>query len=149
MKRWMRTVESLLDLLKPEYNILGTAGSSLGFKHSEQTLKYFRENRIVSDETRNNLSIAARERILPQEVRDKISENRKGIKLSDNTRAKISESAILLRGVKVNVTNVETNEVLSFDNLTSAAKHIGVSRPAVAKALKTGSLIKGAFKINE
>lgn len=95
-------------LLKPEYNILETAGSSLGYKHSDETLKYFREKRIITDETRENLSIAARERILPQEVRDKISEKRKGIKLSEATRAKISESAIILRGVKVNITNVET-----------------------------------------
>jgi len=27
-----------LDLLKPSYNILKTAGSSLGFRHSEKTL---------------------------------------------------------------------------------------------------------------
>ena len=27
-----------LDLLKPEYNILKTAGSSLGFKHTSETL---------------------------------------------------------------------------------------------------------------
>ncbi len=27
-----------IDLLKPKYNILKTAGSSLGFKHSEETL---------------------------------------------------------------------------------------------------------------
>lgn len=137
-----------LDLLKPEYNILETAGSSLGYKHSDETIKYFREKRIITDETRENLSIAARERVLPQEVRDKISEKRKGIKLSEATRAKISESAIILRGVKVNITNVETNETLAFDNLTAAAKHVGVSRPAIAKALKNGSLIKGVFKVN-
>jgi group I intron endonuclease len=137
-----------LDLLKPEYNILETAGSSLGYKHSEETIKYFREKRIITDETRENLSIAARERILPQEVRDKISEKRKSIKLSEATRAKISESAIILRGVKVNITNLETNETLAFDNLTAAAKHVGVSRPAIAKALKNGSLIKSVFKVN-
>lgn len=28
-----------MDFLKPEYNILNNAGSSLGFKHSEETLK--------------------------------------------------------------------------------------------------------------
>jgi len=29
------------DLLKPEYNILQQAGSSLGFKHSDETLEFF------------------------------------------------------------------------------------------------------------
>nr|YP_009945070.1 GIY-YIG endonuclease [Monilinia laxa]QOE17434.1 GIY-YIG endonuclease [Monilinia laxa] len=31
-----------MNLLKPEYNILKTAGSFLGFKHSEETIKKFR-----------------------------------------------------------------------------------------------------------
>ena len=30
-----------LDLIKPKYNILKIAGSSLGFKHSEKTLNFF------------------------------------------------------------------------------------------------------------
>lgn len=33
-----------LDLLKPEYNILKTAGSSLGFKHSEESLAKLRNH---------------------------------------------------------------------------------------------------------
>ena len=33
-----------LDLLKPKYNILPAAGSSLGFKHSPETKKRIREN---------------------------------------------------------------------------------------------------------
>ena len=35
-------------LLKPEYNILQIAGSSLGFKHSEDTFKYLKESRTLS-----------------------------------------------------------------------------------------------------
>lgn len=31
-----------MDLLKPDYNVLKTAGSFLGFKHSEETIKKFR-----------------------------------------------------------------------------------------------------------
>jgi len=50
--------------LKPEYNILEQAGSSLGFKHSEETLEFFKNNRKVSEETRKNLSVAATGRIL-------------------------------------------------------------------------------------
>jgi len=33
-----------IDLLKPEYNILQTAGSSLGFKHSEEGLAKLRKH---------------------------------------------------------------------------------------------------------
>jgi group I intron endonuclease len=48
-----------LDLLKPEYNILKLAGSSLGFKHSEITRKIMSEGRkgkIHSEETRAKMS---------------------------------------------------------------------------------------------
>ena len=38
-----------LDKFKPEYNILTTAGSSLGFKHSEETLLKFKLRKL-SDE---------------------------------------------------------------------------------------------------
>ena len=42
-----------IDLHRPEYNILNTAGSSLGFKHSEDTIAKFKEisnKRIYSEE---------------------------------------------------------------------------------------------------
>ena len=62
-----------LDLLKPKYNILEQAGSSLGFKHSKETLEFFKNNRKVSEETRKNLSLAATGRILTEEDKNKIS----------------------------------------------------------------------------
>lgn len=37
-----------LDTLNPEYNILEFAGSSLGFKHSEKTLEFFKTQRVGS-----------------------------------------------------------------------------------------------------
>lgn len=54
-----------------EYNILEQAGSSLGFKHSEKTLEFFKNNREVSEETRKNLSLAATGRILTEEDKKK------------------------------------------------------------------------------
>lgn len=47
------------DLLNPEYNILNKAGSLLGFKHKTETLEFFKNERKVSDSTRENLSKAA------------------------------------------------------------------------------------------
>src|SRR5579871_6880822 len=46
-----------IDLLKPEYNILKITGSSLGFKHAEETLAKFR-NRKHSEETRAKMAAA-------------------------------------------------------------------------------------------
>ena len=60
------------ELLKPDYNILEKAGSLLGFKHSKDTLEKF-STRVVSEETRKNLSLAAKGRILTEEDKNKIS----------------------------------------------------------------------------
>lgn len=48
--------------LKPDYNILELAGSSLGYKHTSATLELFKE-REVNEETRKNLSLAATGRV--------------------------------------------------------------------------------------
>lgn len=132
-------------LLKPEYNILEIAGSSLGFKHSEETLEFFKNNRKVSEATKNNLSLAATGRILTESDKNKISIARKGIKLSDETRAKISTATIALIGVSVIVKDVNSNTELEYASLTDAAKAIGVSRTAVKKALDTGRTVKGQY----
>lgn len=123
-------------LLNPEYNVLGKAGSSLGF---------FRNNRKVSEETKKNLSLAAAGWILTEEDKKKISDARKGIRLSDETRAKLSTAATALRGVPVTVKNLNTNEELEFTSLTDAGKSIGVSRTTVRKYLDTGKPVKNQY----
>ena len=52
------------NLLKPEYNVLEIAGSSLGFKHNEKTLAIFRNEHNVTKVTRNNFYLAAKKRVL-------------------------------------------------------------------------------------
>ena len=134
-----------MDKLKPEYNILQNAGSSLGFKHSEKTLDFFRNERKVSEETRKNLSLAATGRILSETDKDKISKKRIGIKLSEETKTKISESTIALIGVSVLVKNIETHTEIEYKTLTEAAKAIGVSRTAVSKASNSGKALKELY----
>lgn len=134
------------DLLKPHYNILDKAGSLLGFKHNEDTLIKF-ANREVSEDTRKNLSLAAIGRILTEEDKMKISLKRKGIKLSDETRNKISLAATSLRGVGVEVTNINTNVKFEFKTLTDAAKELNVSRTSIKKALDNNTLIQKQYKI--
>jgi group I intron endonuclease len=96
------------DKLKPEYNILEKAGSTLGFKHSAETINFYKNERKVSEETRKNLSLAATGRILFEEDKYKISNKRTGIKFSDETKAKISASTRSLTGVSVLVKNINT-----------------------------------------
>src|SRR6186997_1381724 len=89
------------ELLKPHYNILEIAGSFLGFKHSDKTLEFFKNSRKVSEDTKKNLSLAATGRILTEADKIKISNARKGIKLSDETRAKLSATTTSLIGIPV------------------------------------------------
>jgi uracil phosphoribosyltransferase len=101
----------------------------------------------VSEETRNNLSLAATGRILTESDKTKISIARSGIKLSDETRARISAATIALIGVSVTVKNLKTDTELYYVSLTEAANAIGVSRTAVRKALDTGRTVKGQYLV--
>lgn len=38
-----------IDTFKPEYNILKVAGSTLGYKHTEETLAIFKERKFTPD----------------------------------------------------------------------------------------------------
>lgn len=104
--------QSLLDFLKPGYNILGKAGSSLGFNHSEETktlLSKIRKGKTHLEETKAKMSEARkgftlsketkkiigevhRGKIVSEETKTKMSEARKGIKRSLETKTKISEA---------------------------------------------------------
>ncbi len=136
-----------LDLLKPEYNILNKAGSLLGFKHKTETLEFFKNERKVSDSTRENLSKAASGRILSPELRKKLSERREGIKLSSITRVKFSKAAIALRGVTVSVKDLETSVTTEYASLTEAAIALDVSRTAVRKSVDLGRLIRNRYSV--
>jgi group I intron endonuclease len=136
-----------LDLLKPEYNILNKAGSLLGFKHKAETLEFFKNERKVSDSTKENLSKAAMGRILSPEHRKKLSEQKEGIKLSNITRAKISKAAVILRGVTVSVKDIKTSVTTEYASLTEAAMALGVSRTAVRKSVDLGRLIRNRYSI--
>lgn len=135
-----------IDLLKPEYNILSKAGSTLGYKHTTETLKKFK-TRKFSKETLVNITKAAKGRVLSEETRTKISKARTGIKLSNETRVKLSAIGTAKIGIAVKVTNIITNEVKEYATLTLAALALGVSRTAVKKAINLGKVIKKIYTI--
>ena len=120
------------DLLKPEYNILKTAGSSLGFKHSEKTIKFMKTLHLLDDEIRKKRSLA-----------------RLGTKHSDKTRAILSAATTASIGISVIVKNININEETEYINLTEAAKAINVSRTAVKKALDTGKVLKKTYNVTK
>lgn len=146
-KNLIKREQYFFNEFKPEYNILQVAGSSLGFKHSKETLELFK-NRKVSEETKINLALAAIGRVLTKEERWKISQARKGIKLSHQTRVKISETAKSMRGITVLVKNINTSEVFEFASLTDASSTLGVSRTAIRKYLDTGKFLRGQYLVS-
>lgn len=118
------------DLLKPDYNILKIAGSSLGYKHREDTIEHMKTLHLLDEDVRNNRIKA-----------------RLGFKVSEETRKKNSAATTALLGIPVVVKNVNTGEETEYVNLTEAAKAIGVSRTAVKKALDLNKCIKKTYSI--
>ena len=54
----MEREQYYLDLLKPKYNILKTAGSSLGYPHSEEAKKKISEaKKNMTEETKKSINI--------------------------------------------------------------------------------------------
>lgn len=70
-----------IDLLKPEYNILSIAGSSLGYKHTEESL-------IKISKTHSGKTVSAETKALLSEALS--GENHHGKTHSANTKAKMS-----------------------------------------------------------
>lgn len=54
-----------LDKYEPEYNILTKAGSSLGFKHSEETLSMFRSRKLSGEALSNKKKSQSRCNFVP------------------------------------------------------------------------------------
>jgi group I intron endonuclease len=90
-------------LLKPEYNILQKAGSSLGFEHSEETkalMKAAALGRKLSEETRAKMSAAQKGIPKPgaggpsEETKAKISGSLQGIPKSEQHKAALSAAMV-------------------------------------------------------
>lgn len=122
-----------LDLLKPEYNILLKAGSSLGFKHSEKTKLYLKTKtpehlvKIKNNIAKLNASP------FPPDVRAKIT-------------AGTVIFNILTKSKKVVFTNIETNEILIFNSFRDASLNMKISRNTINKYL-VSKKIYGKYKI--
>lgn len=120
------------DLLKPDYNILKIAGSSLGYIHREDTIERMKTIHLLDEEVRKNRIKA-----------------RLGFKASVETRKKNSAATTALLGIPVVVKNVNTGEETEYVNLTEAGKALGVSRTAVKKSLDLNKCINKTYSIRK
>lgn len=105
-----------LDTLKPEYNILKIAGSSLGYKHSPETLLNFKERRL-SPEALINLKLA-----------------KKGIAPTSPLR-RINH--LLATGHITTVVNKKDNSVKVYNSIRAASRDIGINHATILNYINT------------
>jgi group I intron endonuclease len=112
-----------MDLLKPQYNILSTAGSSTGYKHTE--------------ESRAKISACQKGIPRPEATRAKISAAMKGIPRSERsevTRAKISASQP--NSLQIEVTDLELNTSTIYKSINEAARAINCDESSIRHYFK-------------
>ena len=114
-----------IDYFKPEYNILTKAGSSLHFKHSEETLLKFK-SRKLSDEALSNLR-----------------KGKVGAVLSPlaKTNQLLSTSHI------ITLKNVETNDTKQYSSIRTAAREFKVNHVTLLNYINKDKLFKGKYMI--
>jgi len=96
-ERLIEREQFYIDNEKPAYNILPTAGNSLGLKLTDEAKRKISEamkGKVKSDETKRKISEAMKGKVkLTDETKRKISKAKKGkVKLTDETKRKISEA---------------------------------------------------------
>jgi len=153
-----------LDLLKPEYNIVKIAYSTLGYKHSQETIALLKikmtpevlellRQKKISPEHKEILSLTHKDKVVSEETRKKLAiattQYRKNNPLSAEALANIKAKTTGREGVAVKVLNTKTNETRDFTNQTEAGEFLGVSRQAVYNAIKRGSMINGIYRITK
>lgn len=80
-----------IDTLKPFFNCNPTAGSSFGYKWTEEQLKRYADNRKpISEETRMKLSKTSKGRKMPEEAKEKIRQWHLGRKNPESANIKNS-----------------------------------------------------------
>jgi group I intron endonuclease len=117
-----RREQHFIDLVQPKYNILKTARSSLGFKHTEETLAKLRARQHT------------------QETKVKMSEARAGYKHSEESKKKTSEALIGRKKAegagrpsqKIVVFDNKTNLTTTYESIREAARALGVGRTSIS-----------------
>lgn len=115
-----------IDILKPEYNILKKAGSSLGYKHTKETLLKLKERRL-STEALINLKLV-----------------KKGIVPSSPLR-KINH--LLVTGHITIVVNKKDNSIKEYNSIRAASRDIGINHATILNYINSNKLLKDTYLI--
>jgi group I intron endonuclease len=98
-----------LDFLKPEYNILKIAGSSLGFKHTKETLA-----KMAVIKLGKNFSKATRAKMAAAKL--------------GKTRPKRARSLLQ----KISVFDLLTSKTTVYDSISATAEAIGIKQSQIS-----------------
>jgi group I intron endonuclease len=118
-----------LDKLNPEYNILKTAGSSLGYKHSKEAIEKIKAagvGRIFTEEAREKQRAAALRRI-----------------------DKIRTSIILANGHPVEVKNIESGEIQEYPSIFQAAKGLKAGEKTIKAYILSQKTFRGQYLLSK
>ena len=115
-----------MDLLEPEYNILKKAGSSLGYKHSLETLLKF-NNRKLSYEALANLKLA-KKGIVPISPLRRINH-------------------LLATGHITTVVNKKDNYIKVYDYIRTVSRYIGINHTTILNYSNTNKWLKDTYLI--
>jgi group I intron endonuclease len=111
-----------IKLLKPEYNILQIAGSTLGYKHSEETKNKIRSTLLGKSSGENNPMFGLLGEKHP----------RFGGTHSDEFKLKLRK----LRSIAVEVLDQDTGVISIYPSMEKAAEALGCSRSYLTMMLK-------------
>lgn len=117
--------QKYINLLKPEYNILSKAGSSLGFKHSAETLLKFK-TRKLSVESLANL---------------------KKSKLGATFSPLAKMNQLLSTGHVVTVINKIDKVIKEYESIRAAARALKVHHATLFNYIDKDKLLKGIYAI--
>lgn len=120
-----------INLLKPVYNILQVAGSSLGFTHSKETLAKFKARSLTPEQKARQIA------------------HLKSHNASKDQREKSRERILefnRLKGVSVEVLDTNTNETSVYPSIRQAAEAIGCVHRTIQLANKTFEE-KGVYRL--
>lgn len=110
-----------LNLLKPEYNILTNAGSSLGYRHREETIAKFK-TRKHTEETKSKIKAWS----FTPEIGEKISAK---------------------KGTKVIVSDMLINKTFEYNSIRKAAEGLSAPNSTIRYYAMQNRIYKNRYKI--
>ena len=136
-----------LDQLRPKYNILKTAGSSLGFKHSAETIAKLKGRKHSEEAIAKMREKALTPERLEQlkrlnadlEFRAKNLEQLKRLHANPEYQAKRLEQLNRIHSqmsIQILVLDTKTNETSSYPSISETARAIGVAQSSISGAFK-------------